>query len=594
MTMEKRQTSFSLREQWQILSHLFRFAKREWPMFLISIIFMVASSALTAYLPLVIQRFIDEVLAKDLGNWRLIFQIAGIYLGLLLVRLLVAYVKEYYFKVASEKTVAHLRNHLYAKLSTLSMDFFSKVPNGSIVSRITNDTETIKEFWNVFLTFADGLLNATAIMIGMFSLSSQLTWVFVAFIPLVIFQMYVFQKASTVIYGRMRQALSTLNARLSESIMGMWLIQQFNQTERMKKAFDEVNQTYVKARLTMFRLNALMLMPAMSLMEKISLVIILLIFGYQILTGGTIVVGVVYAFVAYSRSFFAPIGHMLDSLSIYQDGLVAASRGMQFLRVDLTAPVSSPQAQPLAIEGNVVLEDVSFSYDGDQWALKEIDLEAPAGQMIGIVGHTGSGKSTIINLLMRFYDYQKGSIRIDDREIRDITMESLRDQVGIVLQDPFMFYGNIMENIRLHGDYTDREVVEAAKFAQADPFIQRLPQGYQQFVSEGGASLSAGQRQLLSIARTVLRDPKILILDEATANIDSETELYIQESLARIRKDRTLIVIAHRLSTIKDADYIYVLSNGDVIESGSHDQLIEKEGSYYDMYRLQSLEETGS
>ncbi len=590
MNKGTKKTSFSLKEQWNILQYLFSFAVKEWRWFSLSIVLMMIASSLSAYLPIIIQRYIDKDLVNDSLTFDRTLQVSLMYLGILVIRMGVVYYKDLLFKLASEQTVASMRNAIYHKLGSLSLDYYNKTPNGEVVSRVTNDTETIKEFWNVFLTFFDGVINAFMIGIAMFSINASLSWIFMAFIPLVIVLIYTYQKISTRVYRRMRQALSTVNAQLSESTMGMWLIQQFNQTGRMKDEFDEVNQRYVTARHNMFKMNALLLMPAINLIEQVVLIIVIWIFGTQLLQGKVLDVGLIYAFTTYSKSFFHPIGGMLDSLSIYQDGLVAASRGMTLMVNDQRIP-ENPDVSPYPeIQGDVDIQDLTFSYDGIQDVLKDIDISVKSGQMIAIVGHTGSGKSTIINLLMRFYEFIKGDIKYDARTIKDYPINQLRAEVGLVQQDAFMFYGNFIDNIRLHGNYTDDEVMEAAKFTGADSFIRQLDEGYQTPINEGGSSLSAGQKQLVNIARTILRKPKLLILDEATANIDTETELHIQDSLEKIRQASTLIIIAHRLSTIKKADKIFVLHKGRVIESGNHDQLIAQQGTYYDMYRLQTLQ----
>lgn len=585
-----KKTSFSIKEQFDILKYLFGFARAHLTWFGLSVLLMVLASALSAYLPVIIQRYIDQYLAKGTATTEITLQVALTYFAILLLRLVMVYYKDYTFKIASEHTVADMRDTIYHKIGKLSMDYFNKTPNGEVVSRITNDTETIKEFWNVFLTFFDGFINAFMIGIAMFSLSASLSWIFMAFIPLVILLVYVYQRISTRVYRRMRTALSKVNAQISESTMGMWLIQQFNQTERMKAEFNEINQAYVKARHNMFKMNAIFLMPAVNLIEQVVLVLVIWIFGQELLAGRALDIGLIYAFTSYSKSFFHPIGSMLDSLSIYQDGLVSASRGIYLMNNPMLDPQPAENAQDLDIRGQLEIKDLSFAYDGQHLVLKQIDIQAQPGQMIAIVGHTGSGKSTIINLLMRFYEFNQGEILIDGKSIRQYSKEALREQIGLVQQDAFMFYGNFIENIRLHGKYSADQVKKSAHFTGADYFINDLEDDYQTIISEGGSSLSAGQKQLINISRTILRHPKILILDEATANIDTETEQYIQESLAKIRQQSTLIVIAHRLSTIKNADQIYVLHRGKVIEAGKHDDLIAQEGTYYDMYRLQTLQ----
>lgn len=391
MSKEKqRQTSFTLKEQWSILGYLFSFAKSEGGWFAGSIVAMIAASSLSAFLPIIIQRYIDQYLSNRSATLQITLLVSGTYFGLLMLRMVIVYVKDYTFKMASERTVANMRNNIYHKLGRLSLDYFNVTPNGEVVSRVTNDTETIKEFWNVFLTFFDGFINAATIGVAMFSLNAAMSWVFMAFIPIVLGLIYIYQKISTVVYRRMRRALGQVNARLSESTMGMWLIQQFNQTERMKAEFDKINQEYLVARTNMFKMNALLLMPAINLIEQIVLVIVIWIFAGQLLGGTVVDVGIIYAFTSYTKSFFRPIGSMLDSLSVYQDGLVAASRGIALLASDQTEPQQATDIIDQAIEGRVTIQDLTFSYDGSFDVLREIELNAEPGEMIAIVGHTGS------------------------------------------------------------------------------------------------------------------------------------------------------------------------------------------------------------
>ncbi|MBM6615697.1 ABC transporter ATP-binding protein [Desemzia sp. RIT804] len=583
--------NFTLREQLRILAGLFSFTKPFWLPFLAAIIGMAIVSSINAYLPVVIQRYIDEYLTVNNVALGATIRMSLFYLSFVVVKMIVVYVKDYCFKIASEKTVASMRNQVYHKVVHLGMRYFDQTPNGSVVSRVTNDTETIKEFWNVFLTFLDGFLNAITIGVAMFSLNTNLAWLFMAFVPFIIVLIYIYQKYSTLIYGRMREALGHLNAKLSESIMGMNIIQHFNQEERVKSEFDDVNQQYVAARNNMFKMNALLLMPAINLIEAIALFIVLWIFGLRHLEGLAVDIGIVYAFTSYAKSFFHPIGNMLDSLSVFQDGLVSGARVVSLLDRDDMAPSAGLNANGSITEGKIAIQDLSFSYDQEKEILQNITISAEPGQTIALVGQTGSGKSSIINVLMRFYEFSKGDVLIDGQSIHDIPVEKLRERMGLVLQDSFMFYGDIADNIRLHGDYSDEEVRQAAEFVNADSFIEELEGGYHAKVIEGGATFSTGEKQLLSFARTILRDPKILILDEATANIDTETEKKIQKGLENMRRGRTTIIIAHRLSTIRDADKIYVLRHGKIIEEGNHESLIDRQGVYHDMYQLQTFQE---
>nr|WP_279098403.1 ABC transporter ATP-binding protein [Aerococcus urinaeequi] len=587
--MEKSsQTKFSLADQVRIFKGIIGFGKPYWLPFALSFVATAIVAAISAYLPIIIQRYLDEVLGTNSATLQVTIQVAAFYFGLTLLKVAVYYFRDFTFKLTAEKTVANMRNTVYQKVVHLGMRYFDQTPNGSVVSRVTNDTETIKEFWQVFLSFFDGLLNIVAITYAMFTLDAGLALVFMAFVPVMFILIYIYQRQSTFIYGRMRVALSTLNAKLSESISGMNIIQNYGQQKRIMQEFDDVNQTYVRARVGMFKMNALLLQPAINLLEAIALVLVLYIFGFQDLQGVAINVGVVYAFTSYAKSFFQPMGQMMDSLSIFQDGMVSGSRVLALLDNPEMAPVSNPGAAGKVSEGHIQIKDLSFSYDEKKQVLHDINIDIKPGQTVAFVGQTGSGKSSIINVLMRFYEFNQGDILIDGQSIKDIPITQLREDIGLVLQDSFMFYGDIAENILLHGDYSDDMVRAAAQFVKADDFIESLDDGYHAKVIEGGAAFSTGQKQLLSFARSILREPKILVLDEATANIDTETEQKIQSGLANMRLGRTTIIIAHRLSTIKDADQIIVLKNGHIIEHGNHDDLIAQGGTYYNMYQLQT------
>ncbi|QTJ36200.1 ABC transporter ATP-binding protein [Dolosigranulum pigrum] len=584
------QISFSLKENLSIMMRLLQFAQPYWKVFTLSLIAMAVVSGINAYLPIIVQRYIDQYLVNDVFEVGILVRVLLFYAGLTIAKLVLTYIKDYLFKNASEQTVANLRRSIYEHVIHLEMRYFDQTPNGSIVSRVTNDTETIKEFWNVFMQVANGLFNAISIAIAMFTLDVKLALIFMAFLPVVIILMYIYQKKSTVIYGRMREALSKVNTELAESITGMMTIQHFNQTDRKKEEFDDVNQEYVDARIKMFKMDAVLLMPAISFIEVVVLVIILLMFGQEYLSGIAVNVGVLYAFTQYAKQFFNPIGEIMNSLSIFQNGIVSGSRVIHLIDKDDLAPQANPEATGEVTAGKIEITDLTFSYDGENDVLKNINITAEAGETIALVGQTGSGKSSIINLLMRFYEFNRGQIKIDNQSIKEIKDSDLREKMGLVLQDSFMFYGNVRDNITMNGDFTDQEVRKAAEFVNADKIIDNLEDGYQSKVIERGASFSTGEKQLISFARTILRDPTILILDEATANIDTETEMMIQEGLSNMRQGRTTIVIAHRLSTIKEADRIYVLRQGEIIESGTHDELIAQGGMYYDMYELQTTD----
>ncbi|WP_414839093.1 ABC transporter ATP-binding protein [Carnobacterium sp. TMP28] len=589
---KKQQKAFSTKESGQVLLTLMRFAKPYKFLFIVSFIFLALSSSVAAYLPIIIQRYIDTYLSKGTATMEITIRVVVFYGVLTLVKATSSYGKDFLFNTASERTVGNIRNRLYEKVGSLGMRYFDQTPAGTVVSRVTNDTETIKEFWTVFLNISNGLFSVIAITVAMFALNWRMALVFLLFIPFIIWMAGVYRKKSTLVYSQMRLVLGQLNASLSESISGMSIIQKYHQEKNFIAEFDEINQEYVASRRSMYSMNALLLAPAIHVIEAVALVIVLLIFGYQDFNSSAVDIGLVYAFTAYSRSFFQPISQMMNSLSSLQDGIVAGHRVQELLKSDELAPQSIQEKNEWITDGHIQVKNLSFSYDGKKQVLRNISFEVKPGQTVALVGQTGSGKSSIINVLMRFYEYNQGEITIDGHSLKDLSIEGLRSEMGLVLQDSFLFYGTIADNIRMYdASYTDEEVKHAAEFVYADDFISEMEEGYASKVIERGASLSAGEKQLISFARTILRSPRILILDEATANIDTETEGKIQKGLANMRKNRTSLIIAHRLSTIKDADKILVLNNGEIVEQGSHDELIDKKGAYFDMYELQTYQE---
>ena len=423
----------------------------------------------------------------------------------------------------------------------------------------------------------------------MYALDKKIALVNLAFLPLLILIIVTYQRLSSKIYRQMRERLSELNTKLNEYISGMHIIQQFRQENRLKKSFEKTNTKYLRTRNAMIKTNTLLLAPIINFLYAIGLSISLTMFGFQA-THTVLEVGMIYAFTTYVQNFFRPMTQVMDSLSTYTDGLVAASRILKLMDTQELIPEQKNLEDAKITRGKIEFKHVSFSYDGKNQVLKDISFVADENQTVALVGHTGSGKSSIINVLMRFYEFEEGQILIDGRDIRDYTYKELRDKIGLVLQDPFMFYGTIADNIRLlNPDITDEEMIHAAKFVQADQFIEELDGDYQAKVIEKGAAYSSGQRQLISFARTVVTNPKILILDEATANIDTETESHIQQGLQNMRQNRTTIAIAHRLSTIRDADLILVLDKGRIVERGNHEELLAKNVLYAQMYALQAI-----
>lgn len=586
--LQKRRT-IPFNEQMRILKRILTFALPYRNQFILAICFSVALAVTNAALPRIIQVFIDDHLTVGGVTIQTILFFASLHFGVTIVRMTVWYFELYIFNMASEKTVQNIRHQLFTKLHNLGMRFFDQTSTGWIITRATNDTEAMKDFWHVFLTIIQGVFGVIISLGAMFLLDVTVTLWILIFAPVLLLVIRFYQVYSSRTYHEMKSKLSLLNTKLAETINGMSVIQQFRQEKRLQKEFEETNQSYFNSRFSMVRINALLLSPVINMLYTLAVVLILALFGIDALTS-PIEVGIIYAFTSYANDFFRPLTRLMDSLSLFQDGVVSSSRILTVMDNEEYVPEQEDDPEAQITNGKIEFKNVSFSYDDENYVLKDISFTVNPGETIALVGHTGSGKSSIINVLMRFYDFQKGDVLIDGKSIRSFPMRELRHRTGLVLQDSFLFYGTIKDNIRLMNQaITDREIIEAARFVQADQFIEELPGQYDARVVERGASFSSGQKQLISFASTIVRDPKILILDEATANIDTETESLIQEGLERMRQGRTTVAIAHRLSTIRDADQILVLDKGHIVERGTHDELIERGGSYRDMYELQNI-----
>lgn len=581
--------SIPIKEQMVTLKRILKFTKPYLKWFIISVLLVIALAVVNASQPRVVQTFIDEYLAEGIATRQTAIMFGGLYFGLTLLKMVVTFFELYIFNMASERTVQNVRNKIFEKVHSLGMSFFDSTSTGWIVTRVTNDTEALKDFWNVLLNIMQSTLSITTTFIAMLLLDWRVSLAVLAFVPLLLVIIRFYQVYSSRTYSDMKSKNSMLNTQLAESINGMSTIQQFRQENRMIKEFEDTNESYFKSRFSMMKINAILLSPVIDLLYTVAIVVILGVFGYNALQG-PIEVGVIYAFTSYIRLFFQPLTRLMDNLSLFQDGVISSSRILRVMDNDTYAPAQTERQGLKIDEAKIEFKNVTFSYDGETDVLKNISFTVNPGETVALVGHTGSGKSSIINVLMRFYEYQEGDVLIDGQSIREYPMEELREEIGLVLQDSFMFYGTIKDNIRLLDDsITDQQIIEAAKFVQADRFIEKLPGKYNHKVVERGAGFSSGEKQLLSFASTIVKDPKILILDEATANIDTETEILIQEGLNRMREGRTTVAIAHRLSTIRDADQILVLESGEIVERGTHEELIDLGGRYSEMYELQNL-----
>ncbi|WP_445783442.1 ABC transporter ATP-binding protein [Sporolactobacillus caesalpiniae] len=568
----------------RLLSYLNYFKKK------VAIAFIVLLIATGADVlgPIIMKIFIDDYLTPRIFPVQPLVLLAVTFIGLYAISALFNYYQVISFQKIALNIIQIMRVEVFSKVQHLGLRFFDQTPGGSLVSRITNDTETIKDLYvTVLSTIVNSAIMMIGIFAGMFFLDARLALICFILMPFLFILMWVYRALSSKVYRVTRVKLSQLNAKLSESLQGMSMIQAMRQEKRLRQEFGKINSDHKKALLKSVRLNSLMLRSAVYSVYLIGLMMILSFFGIQSFDN-VVKIGVLYAFINYLDRFFDPINQIMQQLTIFQQAMVSAERVFGLLDDDRMAPVKQGELNSEVKDGRIEFRDVTFSYDGKTDVLKHISFTANPGETVALVGHTGSGKSSIINLLMRFYSIEHGGIFIDGEPLTSFSDDELRKRVGLVLQDSFMFVGDVTDNIRLsHEHLTDQEVREAAQFVQADHFIEKLPNQYHEPVGERGATFSSGQRQLLSFARTIAQNPKILVLDEATASVDTETEEAIQTALSKMRKGRTTIAIAHRLSTIQDADQILVLHRGEIVERGTHQELLHKGGLYFNMYQLQ-------
>ncbi|MCE7794497.1 ATP-binding cassette domain-containing protein [Salipaludibacillus sp. CUR1] len=571
-----------------VFKRLLAYAKSHWKILSVAMVLLVGGTGAEILGPILIKIFIDDYLTPGVFDLQpLIFLGAG-YVLLHLSAAVMNYTQSLLFQKTALKIIQKLRIDIFEKVEQLGLSFFDQFPTGGLVSRITNDTEQVKELYvSVLATFLQNIVFLIGVFAAMFYLNVQLALFCLVLLPMIYIIMHLYRKFSSAYYAEMSEKLSELNARLNESIQGMAIIQLFRQERRMNREFKKINEAHHNAWYKSMKLDGLLLRPAVDFISIMALVLVLTFFGITSLNS-PVEIGVLYAFVNYLDRFFEPVNQIMQRLSIFQQAMISAGRVFRLMDHDEYAPAKNGTADPKITKGEIEFRNVTFSYDGRQDVLKNISFKVNEGDTLALVGHTGSGKSSIINLLMRFYTVEHGEILIDGIPVEEFSNEELRSKMGLVLQDPFLFVGDVTHNIRLFdSDISDSKVKEAAEFVHADPFIRALPKGYGHPVGERGATFSSGQRQLLSFARTMAKEPKILVLDEATASVDTETETEIQKALEKMRRGRTTIAIAHRLSTIKNADHILVLHQGRIVEQGKHEELLAQKGLYEKMYLLQ-------
>ncbi|WP_312248779.1 ABC transporter ATP-binding protein [Streptococcus parasuis] len=546
--------------------------------------FLLLTTVIRSIIPLLASYFIDHYVHQVTDG---VLLVLGGYFGLYILQMLFQYIGNFWFAKVSYSIVRDIRQDAFSKMESLGMAYFDQTPSGSIVSRLTNDTESISEmFSGILSSFISAIFVVAVTLYTMFALEWKLTSLIVLFLPIIFILVNMYRKKSAPVVEKTRSLLSQINSKLADSIEGIRIIQAFRQEERLSDEFEAINQEHLAFASRSMALDSLFLRPALSLIKILAYAFLMTYFGLD-WSDAPVSAGLIYAFIQYANRLFDPLLEVTQHFSTLQTSMVSAGRVFTLMDQTIEEP-RQESTDVRIIKGDIVFEDVSFSYDGKRKILDHVSFEVKKGQTIAFVGATGSGKSSIINVFMRFYEFQSGRILIDGQDIRQFAPHELRSNIGLLLQEPFLYHGTIASNIQMYQDISQDDIIEAARFVDAAPFIEKLPNGYQQLVTERGSSFSTGQRQLLAFARTMASQPKILILDEATANIDSETEQTVQHSLEKMRKGRTTIAIAHRLSTIQDADCIYVLDKGKIIESGSHEELLALKGTYHRMYELQA------
>ncbi|PEV08368.1 ABC transporter ATP-binding protein [Bacillus cereus] len=525
----------------------------------------------------------EEVFAFYKPEINRLLLLGGGYFALLVVVSLFAYGKQFFLQKAANKIIQIMREDVFSHIQTLPIRYFDHLPAGKIVSRVTNDTEAIRDLYvTVLATFVSSIIYIIGIFAALFLLDVKLASLCLLIIPILIVWAILYRKYASVYNHKMRSRLSDINGTVNESIQGMPIIQAFRQERETKKEFEELNGDYFKYQNKILNLNAATSHNLVAVLRNIAFTGVIWYFGGASLSAtGIISLGVLYAFVDYLTRLFSPITNMVNQLANLEQARVASERVFELLE-EKGEPVEEERMPRL--KGNVKFDNVSFSYNGKDEVLKNISFEAKQGETVALVGHTGSGKSSIMNVLFQFYEFEKGKLTIDGHDVKEMPKQATREHMGIVLQDPFLFSGTVASNVSLENEKISKErIIKALHDVGAERFANNINEE----ITEKGSTLSTGERQLISFARALAFDPAILILDEATSSIDTETEAIIQQALEVVKKGRTTFIIAHRLSTIKSADQIIVLDRGTILEKGSHDELMKKRGRYYDMYKTQ-------
>ena len=554
----------------------------------VSFVLVLVASALKLVGPILTKIAIDDYIA--VGNLSGLNTIAAVYVLALALQFVVSYFQIYIMNLAGQRVLADMRREIFSHLQKLQSSFFDRNPVGRLVTRVTTDVDALNElFTSGVVTIFGDFFMLLGIMGVLVYIDWKLALVTFAVLPALFVVTMIFKRRVRAVYRKVRTRVAMLNAFIQENIVGMQVVQLFGQEERKFGQYSELNRQHTEANIESI-LHYSIFYPVVEVLSAVAIGLIVWYGGGQLLLG-TLTLGGFVAFIQYSEKFFRPISDLSEKFNILQGAMASSERIFNLLDTEVEIRTPATPSNIVAAgrdDGNIRFDNVSFAYDGEDWVLKDVDLTVRPGETVAVVGHTGAGKSTLTSLLMRLYDVQKGQVVVGDMDVRDWDLKKLRRQFGMVLQDVHLFSGTIASNIRL-GDQSisDEAVAEAARVVNLNEWVATLPRGLDEEVAERGASMSAGQKQLVSFARALVHDPKILILDEATSNVDTHTEILVREALERLLENRTSIVIAHRLSTIQRADRIVVLHKGRVREVGTHQELLAERGIYYKLYQLQ-------
>lgn len=583
---EEEKKSFDLWLLWRLLSY----ARADWHLFALAGLLILASTGLELAPPYIIKIAIDSYLLNPAADQAGLVRLAGIYLGITAGVLLANYWQAYFLQLAGQRVIYRLRQAVFSHLQHLSLSFFDTHPVGQLVTRVANDTQALNQLYTeVLVTLFKDIFLLVGIVVAMLSLDLRLAFLALVGVPLIALSTVLYRHLARRAYRQVRLRLSQVNSFLQEHLSAMRLIQAFRREKANYEQFTAVNRDYYQATIQELTVTAVF-RPTVDLINSLIIALLLWYGGGRVIQD-LVTFGVLYAMINYTQQFFRPINDMAEKYTILQAAMAAAEKVFGLLE-EKPAVVDAPEVivRP-RWRGEIEFDRVWFAYHPPHWVLRDVTFTARPGQTLALVGPTGAGKTSIANLICRFYDIQRGKIRLDGVDIRQIPQTLLRRQIGLVLQDVSLFSGTIAENLTLGNPDIGRDrIIQAIEAAQAG-FVWDLPGGLEARVGERGITLSLGQRQLLALARALVVDPPILILDEATASVDSQTEQRIQEALARAASGRTTIIIAHRLSTVQNASHILVVNRGEIVEQGTHGQLLAARGLYWQLWQLADQEE---